>query len=277
MTGNIKRLIAIDKKYHEAPVYICAKEDPRTKTLVDYEGRLSANERKELSVKIDGDTQLRVSHLMQFDLDNPNDKIYFEIISDDKMVAPSKEEVNPGSHRYYIEDKEYEARVSISKTRLKAQAFKVVALLSLEDMVNYARILGKYASDLSATQVEALLYDKCEDKPKEIIDISTDRDLKYKILLNKLLDNNFITSVNGKYMNGTEVVGISEDFSIQWLKDPKNSAVVTQWISSFSGFESPNVAAIYEDHETKSIEEPVSTVAVKSKKRKGTKAKIKSK
>lgn len=272
MKGNIKRLIAIDKKYHEAPVYICAKEDPRTKTLVDYEGRLSANEQKGLSVKVDADTQLRVAHLMQFDLDNPNDKIYFEIISDDKLIASSKEEINPGSHRYYIEDREHEASVSISKTRLKAQAFKVIALLSLEDMINYARILGKYASDLSGTQVEALLYDKCEDKPKEIIDISTDRDLKYKILLNKLLDNNFITSKNGKYMNGTEVVGISEDFAIHWLKDPKNSAIVTQWISSMKGFQS-NVAAIYEDFETKSIDEPILETVVKKKK--VTKAKSK--
>ena len=73
-------------------------------------------------------------------------------------------------------------------------------------------------------------------------------------------------------MNGTVVVGISEDFAIHWLKDPKNSAIVTQWISSMKGFQS-NVAAIYEDFETKSIDEPILETVVKKKK--VTKAKSK--
>ena len=234
MEGNIKRLVAIDNKYNTAPVYIAAKEDPMTKTVRDYSSRLTEDERSRLTVTVDLDTQLRVSHLMQFDLNNPNDKLFFEIIKEDLMIAGTKEEVNPGLHRYYIEDKEKEASASIGKTRLKAKAFKIVALLSLDDMVNYARILGKYAKDLSNNQVEALLYDICESKPKNIIEISEDPDLKFKVFLNKLIDKNIVLIVNGKYMNGNEVIGINQDYAIQWVRNPENSVVVNQWASTLS-------------------------------------------
>jgi len=265
MIGNIKRLIAIDKKYYEAPVYICAKEDPRTKTLVDYEERLTKAEKEGLNVKLDGDTQLRVSHLMTFDLANPNDRIHFEIVSDDNMVAPNKESVNPGTHRYYVEDREAEASQAISKTRLKAKAFKIVALLSLDDMINYARILGKYARNLSGTQVEALLYEICEDKPKQLIDIADDRDLKYKILLSKLMDESYVSIVNGKYMNGNDPIGINENYAIQWLKDPKNSVIITQWVMAMGG-EPPSIAEDVKD----SVEDDLPIV--KKSRKKSTKA-----
>jgi len=266
MKGDIKRLIATDKKYHEAPVYICAKEDPRTKTLVDYESRLSEAEIENLHVKLDTDTQLRVSHLMTFDLSNPNDKIHFEVIRDDKLIAESKDKINPSVHRYYIEDKEYEASVAISKTRLKAKAFKVIALLSLEDMINYSRILGKYAKGLSGTQVEALLYEYCENEPQKILDIAEDRDLKYKILLHKLLDNQFILVRNGKYMNGSEPIGINENYCVMWLKDPKNSVIITQWVSMMDGVENPSVAADFDLDKKESIEEKKTTAKKTTKK-----------
>ena len=114
------------------------------------------------------------------------------------------------------------------------KAFKIVALLSLDDMVNYARILGKYAKDLSNNQVEALLYDICESKPKNIIEISEDPDLKFKVFLNKLIDKNIVSIVNGKYMNGNEVIGINQDYAIQWVRNSENSVVVNQWASTLS-------------------------------------------
>jgi len=264
MKSNIKRLIAIDKKYIEAPVYICAKEDPRTKTLVDYEGRLTDAEIENLHVKLDTDTQLRVSHLMTFDLSNPNDKIHFEVIRDDKLIALSKDEVNPGAHRYYIEDKEHEASIAISKTRLKAKAFKVIALLSLEDMINYSRILGKFAKQLSGTQVEALLYEYCEDAPQKIIDISEDRDLKYKILMHKLTSNGFIGIKNGKYWNGSDPIGINEHYVVEWLKDPKNSVIITQWTRQMDGSPSPSIVNSFDEEiEENQLEEKILKKAVK--------------
>ena len=38
-------------------------------------------------------------------------------------------------------------------------------------------------------------------------------------------------------MNGQEVVGINQDYAIQWIKNPENSVIVNQWASllSFDG------------------------------------------
>jgi len=239
LTSNIKRLVAIDKKFHEAPVFIIPKEDSRTKKVIDYKGRLSEELQENVTVsleptrdrddKIIDEVSIRVQHLQVFDLSNPNDALFFEVVKDDQMIAPSKDAINPIKHRYYIEDKEKEAVVTISKSKLKKKAFDVIASLSTEQQENYAKILGKYVRGLSGTQIESALYAVADDKPQTILDVDNDKDLKYKIFLRRCVEKTFIHMDNGKYMNGKDLIGINEDYAIQWLKDPRNNPIVSQW------------------------------------------------
>lgn len=239
VNSNIKRLVAIDKKYHEAPVFIAPKEDPSTRQVIDYKSRLPESLREQATISLDpkrdrddnviDELSVRAHHLQTFDLNNANDALLFEVIKDDPMVALAKDKVNPDKHRFYIEDKEKEATTTISKSKLKRKAFDVIGNLSMEEMINYARILGKYASTLSNTQIESALYEVAEAKPQKILDVDNDKDLKHKIFLKKLLENHIIQLVNDKYMNGKDLIGINEDYAILWLKDPNNSSLVTQW------------------------------------------------
>lgn len=237
--SNIKRLVAIDKKYHEAPVFIAPKEDPQTRLVKDYLNRIPEPLRDKVTISLkpkedkDGnivdELTIRVQHLMAFDLNVPNEALLFEVVKEDDMIASSKAEVNPDYHRYYIEDKEREAATTISKSKLKGKAFAVIAKLSIEQMENYARILGKYMTGLSSGQIEGALYEIAEDKPQLILDVDNDKDLKHKIFIRRLLDRQIIHMDNGKYMNGKDLIGINEDYAIHWLKDPMNSSLITQW------------------------------------------------
>jgi hypothetical protein len=245
LTSNIKRLVATDKKYHEAPVFIAPKEDSKTRKPIDYAARLSDAQREKLTITLapkedrDGnivdEMVIRIGHLHVFDLSMPNDALLFEVVKDDEMIAASKAHVNPTVHRFYIEDKEKEAVATISKSKLKKQAFAVIDGLSIDQMANYAKILGKFVQSLSATQIESALYEIAEDKPQLILDVNNDKDLKYKIFLKKCIEKNYLHMDNGKYMNGKDLVGVNEDYAIQWLKDPQNATIVSQWGSMFEG------------------------------------------
>lgn len=239
LTSNIKRLVAIDKKYHEAPVYIAPKEDAKTRKPIDYISRLPEHLRSQVTISLEpkrdrddnviDEMNVRVSHLQVFDLNSANDALLFEVVKDDDMIAPSKDKINPLLHRYYIEDKEKEAVATISKGKLRKKAYDVIDNLSTSEMENYARVLGKFVIGLSATQIESALYDIADTKPQLILDVNEDKDLKYKIFLRRCLDRHFIHMDNGKYMNGKDLIGINESYAIIWLKDPSNASIVSQW------------------------------------------------
>lgn len=244
-TSNIKRLVATDKKYHEAPVFIVPKEDPSTRQIIDYKSRLDEDLQSKITVNLSPKTDrddnvvdelsIKVQHLMVFDLNKPNDALFYEVIKDDPMIAASKDKVNPDHHRFYIEDKEREATATISKSKLKGKAFGIISNLSTEQMENYSRVLGKYMNGLSGTQIESALYDIAEKTPQLILDVDNDKNLKHKIFIRRCLDQNIIHMDNGKYMNGKELIGINEDYTIQWLKDPMNSSLITQWSKMLDG------------------------------------------
>jgi hypothetical protein len=239
LKSNIKRLVATDKKFHEAPVFIAPKEDQRTKKPIDYASRLSEAQRAELSISLEpkrdrddnvvDEMSIRISHLQVFDLSNANDALVFEVVRDDSMIAACKADVNPLVHRYYIEDKEKEATTVIAKSKLKSKAFAVIANLSTKEMENYAKVLGKFLDGLSGGQIESALYELADATPQLILDVNNDKDLKYKIFLRRCIEKFYLHMDNGKYMNGKDLVGINEDYAIQWLKDPSNASIVSQW------------------------------------------------
>lgn len=256
LTSNIKRLVAIDKKYHEAPVFIAPKEDSKTRKPIDYAARLTEAQREGLTISLapkedrDGniidEMIIRVGHLHAFDLSQPNDALLFEVVKDDEMIAPSKAHINPTLHRFYIEDKEKEAVATISKSKLRKKAYDIIEGLSMEQMANYAKILGKFVQTLSASQIESALYEIADDKPQMILDVNNDKDLKYKIFLKRCLEKNYLHMDNGKYMNGKDLVGVNEDYAIQWLKDPQNAMIVSQWGAMLEGRNTSNYDPIKE-------------------------------
>lgn len=226
------RIVATDKKYHEAPIFIVPKYDEQKKRLILGQEEWSEADKAELKQAefvMDADTTIRVSHLMTLDLNQIVDRAQYEIIIRDKEIALDKKSINPGAHRYYIEDKEEEAVEVVTKTKRKKLAMDAIETWSLDEQVSNARVLGCFVSNLSKTQVEAWLYELADKTPDRIIEIAKDKNLKVKIFINKLIDKSIWYIDSGRYMCGKDLIGINLEYAIAFLQDKQNKTLVTQW------------------------------------------------
>ena len=162
-------------------------------------------------------------------MESEEQRFLLELALADEMVASSKDEINPGVHRFYIEDKEKEADSKISKNQRVFLAMEKLRSMSLEEMQDYGRLLQIFTRDMSRAQLEAALYDLALLKPMDILNVSEDKNSKHKIFLRKLVQADILKLVNGKYMSGNELVGANEDFAIEFMRDSSNNALITQW------------------------------------------------
>jgi len=240
MTSGTVRLVGVNNKYHVAPVFIAPKFNDVTKTFTiggkEYKTKIAEENNEKIFVadgtpiRITDLDAFRYTHLQSFDLAFEEQRFLLSMALDDAMVAPNKEAVNPDSeHRYYIEDKESEALDAIKKSTLVYDAMQKIKDMPLEEQVDYARLLGIYRPDISKTRIEAELMRIAMEKPSEITKIANDRDSKHKVFLKKLVNAGIVRVANGKYLNGTELVGANEDFAIQFLRDEHNSKLIADW------------------------------------------------
>lgn len=228
--SNRVRIVAIKNDFHKAPYYIAPKMDPIKKQYITGQEHLSKEEREALPFKIDEDTSLPVNHLQMFDLENETDKIIFDFIKLDKAIAKSKKDVNPEVHRFYIEDKEEEAKEKISKTSKLKKALKFVDGLGLEELIDLGRVLGIGGAKSSNLEIQSAIEDLCVTKPQQIINVFDDPDRKYKMFLSKLVDGHILVKIDGgTYKYGDEVIGVNEQYAIEYLRNKENNPVVTQW------------------------------------------------
>jgi len=243
MTDNIKetrvRLVAANKDYQTAPVFLAPKFTEGSMEFdingKKYKGK-KITEGDEAIVIVEG-MALRVSdvdsykfsHLQEFVLGDEADELLLEIARGSGLVAKNKQSINPIFHRFYFEDREDDAKDTISKAELTFDAISRVKGLSAEEMEDYCRLLGENVTRLTKVQIEGKLMKIAYDKPKDLIDVFEDKNRKQKMFLRKLVERGTLRLSNGKYMYGTELVGANEDFAIQYLKDPNNNAMVTQW------------------------------------------------
>jgi hypothetical protein len=233
------RLIASDKKYQTAPVFIAPIYTESTMSF-DVNGKVykgkKVSEGDEAVVVADG-TPIRMSdvdsykfsHLQEFVSGSPVDDFFVELLRGSGMVAKNKQSVNPDYHRFYFENHEDEAIATISKAELTFDALSRVKGLSIEEMEDYCRLLGENVLRLTKKQIEAKLMNVAYNKPKDLLDLFDDKNRKQKMFLRKLIEKGIVRITNGKYTYGTDLIGANEDFAIQYLKDPNNNSMVSQW------------------------------------------------
>jgi hypothetical protein len=236
---GIVRLVGTDQKYHTSPVYITPKFEEVTKTFYvgdkSYKGKVESEDNEKVVVadgtpiRLTDHDSFRFAHLQTFNMESEEQRFLLELALADEMVASSKDEINPGVHRFYIEDKEKEADSKISKNQRVFLAMEKLRSMSLEEMQDYGRLLQIFTRDMSRAQLEAALYDLALLKPMDILNVSEDKNSKHKIFLRKLVQADILKLVNGKYMSGNELVGANEDFAIEFMRDSSNNALITQW------------------------------------------------
>jgi hypothetical protein len=240
------RIIAIAEKFRKAPIYIAPEFDSTTVEFRigkdKYKGKIDKNAEGNIAVyehegdmpfRLTDQDMYRIQHMSEFDLTNGQEAMILKIArNNSEFIAESKQAINPLVHRFYIENIEEESKASISRADKIADAISKIKSMGLEEMVDFSRLVKAYSANKTKLQIESSLSELAITTPQIIIDAFNDANRKQKIFLDKLVREQVVTLTDKtKYMFGSEIIGINEDYALQYLSDPKNLPIIEQWNS----------------------------------------------
>lgn len=184
------------------------------------------------------DMDILVTDGTTFNLDDPLQNNIWNSIKNSDLIAPSRSAkddkgiliIDGDAKRYgkaelYIDIPGEESARSISRKKLQLQAMRFVEDDSVEGRLLKCKLLGKNMRYAPASDVEYYLYTMAEKEPNRVIDLYTNGDTALKLLFIEARDKNIIRKINGLFMYGESVLGMTDDAVIAFLKTPSNKAI----------------------------------------------------
>lgn len=153
---------------------------------------------------------------------------YRAFIANDK-IAKSENEIQYGITQYYVEDKEAKAEIEEKAFNIKMDALLAIRNMTMADKRNYLSLYNKRGSEqMTDTFINAQLMKEAEDNPTKFLSLVNDPDVKVRMDIQKLLQNNIITKRSGTYFFENEAIGGTLDAVVTYFKDVKNQAIQMQ-------------------------------------------------
>lgn len=263
LDGKTVRFIAVDKKYARQPypamaplsdsmnTYVTGQHiipgDPKTAhnlTIAEMTGvkQLTTAKGKRFQYVINPNNVIQIFHSKAYDCTlapdgNPmNPKDYWEaqfIYLQDWLIAKTKEAVKPGKHRFYLSDREQEAKARVLKRDIIYEAEKKIReSLSVEDykIVVYVlnmRIPGFYhePETMNSTQLKDLLLQQALENPKEIEYFFSDAAQPF-LLGARLYGDKIITKRHDGYYYQNQFLAIGNKELARYLSDDNNADII---------------------------------------------------
>jgi hypothetical protein len=165
---------------------------------------------------------------IMLDLANPKDYIWYKNLLVHSEVANSEtEKYDSPEYRYVMTSPEQEAKVKNEKGKVRREAYKLFARLTLADMRDVLKLLGQRVNnDASTDFIEGKITEFMDDKPSEFISLVNDEDFKMKVFIHNCIAVKAIKKSGPKYMlNGGDQIGLGMEETIEYLKDPEHQDV----------------------------------------------------
>jgi len=145
------------------------------------------------------------------------------VVQDEEDLSASKK------HQYYLSDNRRELKQAKMGLDLRKSAYKEYIKLSdnSDRMDKVLIIYGYKPKDLKAEEKELQLEELLEDNPQFFLDIVTDKNLDMTSLINECLSTEVLRKVGNTILDGDVSLGDSMEAAILFLKDKKNSNVLT--------------------------------------------------
>tara|TARA_R110000744_G_scaffold260846_1_gene375740 strand:+ start:5069 stop:5887 length:819 start_codon:yes stop_codon:yes gene_type:complete len=160
-------------------------------------------------------------------LDRPRDFLDYKILSRSEKVCNSVNETDEWPKAVYVlYDAEEDAKKDNLKVKEKRKAYKLFNSMTIGEMKNVLKIMGKRANNSSDALVENTLSDIVDQQPQEFNEIVDLPDFKTRVLIEDLVGNNALRIRGGHYMFGDDPIGHDLESTIIYLKDPKNQDIV---------------------------------------------------
>ena len=145
------------------------------------------------------------------------------VVSDEEQLTGSKR------IQYYVSDGRKELEEASANLVIRKDAYKeFIKLTDNEDRMNmvlhvYSYNPGKMTKDEKELQLEELQ----EDNPLYFLDICKDKNLALTALINEALSAEALRKVGNSILDGDITLGDSMEAAVIFLKDKKNSNVLT--------------------------------------------------
>ena len=160
-------------------------------------------------------------------LDRPRDFLDYKILTRSEKVANSVNETEDWPKATYVlYDAEEDAKKDNLKVKEKRRAYKQFNSMTISEMKNVLKIMGKRADNASDALIENTLAEIVEQESDKFNETMELPDFKTRVLIENLVNNNALRIRGGHYMFGDEPIGHDLQSTIIYLKDPKNQDIV---------------------------------------------------
>lgn len=163
---------------------------------------------------------------IEIDTDSPKGKLDYAFLKAHKRVSNS---VNDTSEwplaEYVIYDLEEDAKKENVKTKTIKNAYLKFSKLTVTEMKDVLKLLGRRTNDVSSEHIENELSKVIQERPADFLDIIEDKHFKTKVLVEDLIRIKALKKVGSHYLFGDEPIGHDLESTILYLEDPKNQNV----------------------------------------------------
>lgn len=174
-----------------------------------------------------------------FNLDDPLQRNKWNAIKNHDIFVPSRSARDEngvllidgdvkkyGIAELYVDVPGEEAKRTVERRKLIMQAYTFISEDSLEGRLTKCKLLGKDMRHAPAIDVEEYLYQEAERFPAKIIDLYTNGDTALRLLFITAREKNIIKKINGVFMYGDSVLGMTDDAVILFFKTPSNKTIL---------------------------------------------------
>lgn len=193
---------------------------------------LSEREKEERRYWIDPKkVRLKISKDTKFDMRNERDKLNWLWVKHLNEVAMSLEEAQMNKNTlFYVDIKEVE---DIKALDSDMKMLKAMELVNKDAPSNYAsrvRLLGYNMEDETYSALKTFLfgYAKNPAQVDRLIEVYESSTLSIQLLFLKARDKNIIQLVNGAFIYGGKVIGVTEDSVLKYLQAPENGVLLQE-------------------------------------------------
>jgi hypothetical protein len=145
------------------------------------------------------------------------------VVEDEDAITSSKR------IRYFFKDSKkdlIDAKVGLEKRKKSYKEF--IKLTDKEERMDMVlRVYGYSPESLTLAEKELNLEELQEDNPEYFISVATDKDLEKIALIEQLLTAEALRKVGNSILDGDIVLGDSMEEAVLYLKDKKNSNILT--------------------------------------------------
>ena len=145
------------------------------------------------------------------------------------VAQDEKEMKSNRGYKYFIYDTKIEKVKQLSGVRKRKEAYKefIKVTSNVSKMDQLLQVYGYEPKTMDEAQKEITLEGEVEADPTQFLGYATDKNLEHQAFVNDCLTREVLRKVGNTILNGDVSLGDSMEEAILFIKDKKNSDVLT--------------------------------------------------